>query len=739
MKRALQNLVLATVLASAPVRVFAVSAVFSGDAVNPSTGLPYEILPGFPLVMPGPDGLIGTADDVVDASITGDIDIVVRSGSPATVDTIPPPTAQGGRAALPLGVAGSAAGGGTEVPFTVFLSDGAVSAAAPAGHVLAAADMDGFPVIVTAFADFDGDGFIGPTNQDAAGASDNRFEIEELQHVGRAVAVFSGGVARGGVAIHAGLPASRGGLSVVLTAMALSGPYDPGFFSGSIPSGPAIASALPFFPQRDLSKLIRDRAVPVGPNTTLQQVIDFVMLPSPGATAPFALPTDGSSPSIDVALVNSQPAVRATFREDARGHAVSAPVGAIVIGTRPPANRRRLRLIPVDRWGDPADPPPGFAVTLHATGPLALTRPAAARRGALVRLRRAAGLWVGVSAPSGTADGTAGTLTVENNGVAVGALPYHVDARVNRPRADMTVPSRAAATIQAAIDQVADRNHDGALVVAIRPGLYRENIVVGRQIVLRGDGADSTILQGDGASNVVSVAAPNATLQGLTTVGGSTGFALAGATALLIDSRAWHNLGAGITVSGSNVQVVRVEAAGNGSDGLSVTGASGAVCSGNHLFDNGGAGAALSGVQSGQFDNNLVATNATGGVTLVSATAASVIDNQVGENTGSGIQLLGSQTCQVIGNLSTVNDDDGIHIDAKANEVPGRRVSPRDGGNASTDNLISGNSVDSNHGYGLFVRRSPNDDFSAAAGAQPPPGDNSAGNNRKGDVFVRTN
>ncbi len=47
--------------------------------------------------------------------------------------------------------------------------------------------------------------------------------------------------------------------------------------------------------------------------------------------------------------------------------------------------------------------------------------------------------------------------------------------------------------------------------------------------------------------------------------------------------------------------------------------------------------------------------------------------------------------------------------------------------------------VDTNHGYGLFVRRSPNDDFSAADGLQPPPGDNDSHNNRKGDVVIRTN
>lgn len=738
--RTLYTWTLAAVLAVVPATTFAVSAVFNGDPVNPSTGLPYEILPGFPLVMPGPDGLIGTADDIVDTSTIGDIDMVVRSGAPAATATIPPPTARGGRTALPLGVAGSNAGGGTEIPFTVFLSDGALSDSAPSGHLLAAADMDGIPVIVTAFADFDGDGFIGPTNQDAGGATDNRFEIDELKQVGRAVALFSGGVARGAVAVHAGRPASQGGLTVALTAMALTGPFNPSFFGGSIPSGPAIATALPFFPQRDLTKLIRDRAVPVGPNTTLQQVIDFVMVPSPGATAPFALPTDGSSPSIDVAVVNSQAAVRAVFREDAHGRALSAPVGDLMVGTLPPASHRSLRLVPVDRWGNPADPAPALSVSLRSAGALDLVSPAKARRGETVLLRSAAGVRVALHAQRGAADGATGALTVEQNGAVVGALPYRIDARANQPPPDIIAPSQGAPTIQAAIDQVADRNHDGALVVAVRPGLYHENVRVNRSIVLRGAGAGSTILQGDGAASVVSVSALSSTVQGLTTVGGSNGFALGGASALLIDSRAWHNVGAGVAVSGAAVQVVSNQAAENGSDGLSVLGGVGAVCSGNHLFDNGGAGATLSNVQSAQFDNNLVATNAAGGVTLNAANASAVIDNQSGDNVGPGIQLLGSQNCQVLGNLSTLNDDDGVHIDSKGgSETPGLRLVPRSGGNPTTDNVISGNAVDSNHGYGLFVRRSPTDDFSAAPGLQPPPGDNTVSNNRKGDVLIQPN
>src|SRR5262249_42841962 len=181
----------------------AFSAVFAGDPVAPS-GVPYEIMPGKPLVQPGADGRFGTADDVVNPALIGDIDLVVRSGDVAASPAIPAPALSRGRNALPPGVAGPPNSGGTSIPFTVFLSDGRISSTAPAGSLLAAADMNGIPVIVAAFADLDGDGWIGPTRRDADGDEDLQLELRELEPAGRAAALFDAGVARGSIAVPAG-------------------------------------------------------------------------------------------------------------------------------------------------------------------------------------------------------------------------------------------------------------------------------------------------------------------------------------------------------------------------------------------------------------------------------------------------------------------------------------------------------------------------------------------------------
>ncbi len=729
MSRTLRVAALVVTLCAAPRLGRAASVVFAGDPVDPSNGVPYEILPGFPLVLSGPDGVVGTPDDVINTATIGDIDMVVRSGSVAAADVIPPPTAASPRSAWPVGVAGSSGSGGVEIPFTVFLSDGATSLGAPFGHLLTASDMDGIPAIVAVFADFDGDGFIGPTNADASGSSDSSREVGELEPVGRAVAVFNGGVARGSVAIRSGGPASRGGLKVALTALALTGPFDASFFGGNIPSGPAISTALPFYPERDLSKLIRDRPVPALPNSTLQQVIRFASLPHADAVRPLALRLDGSSPTIDVAIVNAQPAVRVAFREYLEAGRLA------LLGTSGPASYVRCHLIPVDRWGNWADPPPGFTVSLHAAAPLQVLRPR--HRGESVTLRSSSGVRVVARVAAGSSDGAEGVLSAEHSGVVVGSLRYQVSAGATRALADVVVPSIDAPTIQAAIANVTDRNHDGRLVVAVRAGIYRENVLVNRSVELRGDDAATTFVQGDGTSSVLSVTAPDVVIRGLTAIGGTSGFALSGPSTQLVASRAWRNQATGVSVASSAVLVWQSAAVENGADGFTFNGANAASCTDSAALDNGGGGVVVSNAQNAQIERNRVAGNATGGLTMTTTTDSTVTDNQSVDNFGPGIQIGGGeagaggvasgrpagspQNNQLTNNLSGGNDGDGLNMDS------------------TNGNLVFGNALDLNKGYGLFLRRSTDDDFSATPGVQGPLGDNTAEDNRRGDFFIRTN
>src|SRR5262249_25821075 len=112
---ALSVTIAALLVGSAPV-VHAQLPVFAGDPIDPTTGSPYIILPGVPLVNPGPDGRFGNSDDLIDPSIVGDVDLVVRTGGGYAGGPIPAPHA--GVAAAPVVTVG-----GTSA-FQGILSDG---------------------------------------------------------------------------------------------------------------------------------------------------------------------------------------------------------------------------------------------------------------------------------------------------------------------------------------------------------------------------------------------------------------------------------------------------------------------------------------------------------------------------------------------------------------------------------------------------------------------------------------
>src|SRR5262245_14754109 len=97
--------------------------VFAGDPIDPTTGAPYIILPGVPLVNPGPDGRFGNSDDLIDPSIIGDVDLVLRTGGGYAGGPIPGPHA-GVAAAPAVIVGGTTTASGSMVAFQGIVSDG---------------------------------------------------------------------------------------------------------------------------------------------------------------------------------------------------------------------------------------------------------------------------------------------------------------------------------------------------------------------------------------------------------------------------------------------------------------------------------------------------------------------------------------------------------------------------------------------------------------------------------------
>ena len=133
---------------------------------------------------------------------------------------------------------GLVGGAGSQAPFFLVFSDGATTPAA--GNALLGPELDHRRALVVAYADLDGDGWIGPTATSAADQVQIRRQ-EALTFAGRTMAEFAGGVASGQLGLVLGLPASVGGLGVVVGGGAATG-TTPNLYA----DGPWATTLLPY-------------------------------------------------------------------------------------------------------------------------------------------------------------------------------------------------------------------------------------------------------------------------------------------------------------------------------------------------------------------------------------------------------------------------------------------------------------------------------------------------------------
>lgn len=363
-------------------------AVFAGDPTDDVTGVPFSMLPGMPLVLPGPDGKYGTADDVVDTSLTGDVDVVIRTGGTFDGGAIPLPHA--GVANAPAVIAGGLRiGVGDEATFQVILSDGLPPSVF--GNPITNDQLDVRGTLVFAYGDLDGDGFIGPRGAD--GDADLQVERQEvLQPVGRTVGAILGGVAQGTIATSVGAPASVGGLGVVLSAGVATGSH-----AFLFEDGPWISTMAPAMFPLEQAKIVGGE--PGQPNPDPLGIVDLelsdssVFIPATSDAklgSAYAIPLDGSSPTVDLLRSESAEATRAVFVaplepatfvassqhrvlpavDEGGDRALAEHVTQITLPCDGDASRASLALMPADVTANPADPPAGGMTLVLQASPL---------------------------------------------------------------------------------------------------------------------------------------------------------------------------------------------------------------------------------------------------------------------------------------------------------------------------------------------------------------------------------
>ena len=422
----------AAVLACDPTPLSSDDPMLDGDFVLPPTGRLLELLPGLPWRTPGPDERLGSEDDVVEPAVVGDVDLVVRAGTPAGPGAPSP--------ANPLRVVASSRGQGDGIPFVVWATDGGD----PPSAVVSEA-VEGNPVLVMAFPDLDGDGYVGITDLDGD-PTDHEQEERELDDVGRRFAVFSGGRAEGVLRVSLG-GSEADPVAIVLAAAAYTGETRVTFFDGFVPEGPVVMTGLPFFPRTDPEDVI-SAGGPAGPDVLIGAEIDAAFTPDLAehpADAAYALPVDEPPVSVDVVL--SEAGALASFRL----HGDASPTGEGPAVVAPGPGGRRLldpRLETTQASG--AGP---LSLVLHGSDPLG--NPTRVDGVHDVHLRAGGGLRI--LAPDEDADPAAEQITLGG----ISGVPVTIDASGATREAFVLVESSLGLTMLRVVRGDGDEDGDG--------------------------------------------------------------------------------------------------------------------------------------------------------------------------------------------------------------------------------------------------------------------------------------
>ena len=363
--------------------------LIEGDPVDPVTGEVYEIVPGAPQLLRGPDGRYGTDDDRLGSEI-GDVDLVIRSVAEIR-GNYPPPAPQRFGGAIPTVDAGMAHGG-DGIPFTV----GGTNGVLPLGRLVAPPYFRGHPILVLAFADLDGDGYVGITHLDGD-RFDANIEEAEFVPIARRYAIVDQRMASGEIFVPAGGPPGAE-LDVVLAAVTYAGPRFEAFLGGGVPVGPAIMTRLPFAPVTDLLEIVGDRPTAAGLDALVGPEIEPAMDPDPGDPAmgeSYTLRLDGSQPSTDTARVRSGKFVRFAFAQipdpetftdmpsrplrrgfDDDGKPVTYEIlHHLIVPDDGEHNPTTLRIVPIDALGNIAALPQPDRVEIVASGSIQIEAP----------------------------------------------------------------------------------------------------------------------------------------------------------------------------------------------------------------------------------------------------------------------------------------------------------------------------------------------------------------------------
>ena len=253
-------------------------------------------------------------------------------------------------------------------------------------------------------------------------------------------------------------------------------------------------------------------------------------------------------------------------------------------------------------------------------------------------------------------------------------------------------------------------------IIIVESGTYHENVIVDKQLILRGvdTGFGRPVIDANYLGSPVTLSADGITLEGFE---------------VRHSGEVLGSFDCGIKVWFSNGNVVRNNTIRNNFDGILNWNSNNSTITSNTVINNHHFGITSCVGSSNNIAGNTVANNQGNGI-AIHGSSNTITDNDVTSNLGSGLYLSYSSNNTVTGNTVNLNGKGGILLKGPSNTITGNIISNNGGTGmylyVSSGNNIIGNIVDNNHGYGIRIDNSSNNNII----------DNSVSYNSDGGIYL---
>jgi parallel beta-helix repeat protein len=260
-------------------------------------------------------------------------------------------------------------------------------------------------------------------------------------------------------------------------------------------------------------------------------------------------------------------------------------------------------------------------------------------------------------------------------------------------------------TIQEAINAA-----NGGDTIRVREGIYSEQVIVNKTLVLFGENRSTTIIAGSGTGAVFSMTADYVNVSGFTIQGGgwqSAAVVEANQCSFsenIVENNQGSNFAISLTCFDSIIDnnIIR----GNPyADGIRAGGERNEIR--RNIIENNGLNGIYSGCYNSTIQDNIIARNGWDGIRQEGSNSI-ILENRITNNGNNGISLGGANNT-IINNTIMQNGDKGYAIDEDRHNIPvGSGISVGYVTGVGTDNDIQSNIIKENAYDGILLYRSSN-------------------------------